>query len=218
MEFESRALLLDELSQKLLAQKQTAQWEELFRRGAHATLHVEDRYACMMQAESAVLASLSAGEQREIRADLQRIVEQAGGKLDPCLPSSLLAVFPDVASAMRMALSLQRNAVDLALRIAVVQGVCTFATFTACKTRWSTPIGLQPWRVAQLVETAPVGTIVLAPDVYPDAERVSGLGLSRCLLTQEFHGHELAQVNLTLPPPVGSGTLSTFAGLGLTPA
>ena len=72
----------------------------------------------------------------------------------------------------------------------------------------------------------PAGVLIFDPDAKRGNDGPQGYALVKdgihaeaasCLLTEEFHDSDLAQVCLTPTPAKGGPVMSTFAGLGLIP-
>lgn len=211
---ESMEMLLGDLSQKLLDERQSARWNRLFLQGGLAQVRLQQRRGYLLQ----LVATAPEGveETEAFRAEMQRVLALAGGQVDPCVRSGLLASFQHLKPCLGVAVALQRYGRDLGLRVAVAGGTCAFATFECVQAPWWTVVGTQAVRVGELLAATPSGTILVGAEVYDQAERDMPDALASCLVSQEYLGEHLAQVSISVPPPRGSAQLSTFAGLGLT--
>jgi len=110
---------------------------------------------------------------------------------------------------------LQRSAGDLHLRMGIHSGMCEIARFRTDAEPRSALIGHEAGMAAKVAATAATGSIAVSPETYALVKDDIRTDTSGCLLMEEFHDSELAQVCLTPTPLKGEHTLSTFAGLGL---
>ena len=101
---------------------------------------------------------------------MPRLAAGHGGRLDPYVNATVLAIFEEPAAAVRMGFALQREAPGLGLRVGVVSGRCTLAFFRAQGRLWCTPLGLQPQRAAQVAASAQAGGLVISPETYTPGE------------------------------------------------
>ena len=67
-----------------------------------------------------------------------------------------------------------------------------------------------------MAASAATGSVAISPETYALVKDGIDTEAQSCLLTQEFHDSDLAQVCLTPTPAKGGPAMSTFAGLGLT--
>ena len=167
---QERALLLEELSDKVLHQLPAAIWKELFLGPERDSIRFEQRHLTLVHAD------LSAGPQGNgdaidrFQQALQRLNSRHNGRLDPYQDGAALATFENPGAAVRMAIELQRAAGDVSLRLGVVSGVCMLAYFRVQGRLWCTPLGAQPERAAAIAGSAAVGGIVISPETYGPQE------------------------------------------------
>jgi class 3 adenylate cyclase len=128
-------------------------------------------------------------------------VETLAIRYNGCVNHSVGAAavfFDEPGPCLRMAMDLQRNARRLHLRIGIHTAVCDTGTGLA----------------AQVAMTAATGSIAISPATYALVKHDVHADPAGCLVMEEFHDTDLAQVCLTPAPVRGGADLSTFAGLG----
>jgi len=163
---QERALLLEELSDKVLHQLPAAVWKGLFLGPERDSIRFEQRHLTLVHADLSAAAAGSGAAIERFQHQLQSLNTRHNGRLDPYQDSAALVTFENPGAAVRMAIELQRSAQDVALRIGVVSGVCTLGYFRVHGRLWCTPLGGQPERAAAVAATTSVGGIVISPETY----------------------------------------------------
>ena len=148
-------------------------------------------------------------------AELEWLAVRHRGVVDRFHDGAGVVGFDDPAACVRMAMDLQRCAHELRLHMGVHTGICEIATFRTEGEWRTTLIGQEPALAAQVAATAAVGSIAVSPETYALVREDIHTDAGGCLLMEEFHDSDLAQVCLT-PAPVkhAEHAASTFAGLG----
>lgn len=187
---QDQALLLEALSDKVLHQLPQAVWRNLFLGAERDSIRFELRHLTLVHADADVPAGQPGSATECFYQDLQRLNSRHGGRLDPYVNATALVTFDDPGAAVRMAIELQRAAEGIALRIGVVSGFCTLASFRAQGRLWCTPLGMQPARAAEVAASAEVGGIVISPETYEPSDL--GVRLrSEARPAIDFHDSEL---------------------------
>ena len=138
-----------------------------------------------------------------------------GGVVDRFHDGAGVVFFDDPAACVRMAMELQRTASDLRLRIGVHTGICDIGTFRSDHETRCTLIGHETRLAAKVAATAAIGSIAVSPETYALVKDAIHTDAKGCLVMEEFHDSDLAQVSLTPAPMKHAGQArSTFAGLG----
>jgi class 3 adenylate cyclase len=163
---EQQALMLEALSDKVLHQLPPAVWKNLFLGAERDSIRFEERHLTLVHADAEGPAGHPGSATERFYQELQRLNTRHGGRLDPYVNATALVTFEDPASAVRMAIELQRAAEAVPLRIGVVSGPCTLAFFRAQGRLWCTPLGAQPARAAQVAAGAAPGGIAISPETY----------------------------------------------------
>lgn len=167
---QEQALLLEALSDKVLHQLPPGVWKGLFLGAERDSIRFEQRHLTLVHADAEVPPAQTGSITEHFYQELQRLNARHGGRLDPYVNATALVTFEDPASAVRMAIELQRAAEDVPLRIGVVSGLCTLAFFRAQGRLWCTPLGAEPARAAQVAASAAAGAIVISPEAYEPSE------------------------------------------------
>lgn len=165
--------------------------------------HTRDRVApeqkvqTVLYAEPGELRVWSAVERDSFMAEIDSLAIRYNGRVDHYVGAAAVC-FDDPGACVRMAVDLQRNADRLHLRV----GIHTDA------------FDIGPGPAAQVALTAATGSIAVSPETYALVKDDVQADSAGCLIMEEFHDSDLAQVCLTPAPAQGGPDLSTFAGLG----
>jgi class 3 adenylate cyclase len=148
----------------------------------------------VLYAEGVDAGGMSERDRDRFAAEVQWLATRHRGTVELYLDGAAVVLFDEPAAGVRMAMDLQRSAAQLRLRMGVHTGTSTLA--------------------AQMAASASSGSIVVSPSTYALVREEIQTDTSGCLLMEEFHDSDLAQVCLTPAPVSGEHVLSTFAGLG----
>jgi adenylate cyclase len=169
----------------------------------------------LLYAETGNAGGLSERNSDSFAAEVEWLATRHGGTADRFVDGAAVVFFEEPAACVRMAMDLQRSANELHLRMGIHTGVCDIARFRAGLEETSTLIGHEAGLAAKVAATAASGSIAVSPETYVLVKDDIRTDTSGCLLMEEFHDSDLAQVCLTPTPVKGEHTLSTFAGLGI---
>jgi class 3 adenylate cyclase len=209
------ARFVEALSEKLAPHLSPASWRLLFNGPDAKGVRFERKQQTLLFAESAGRDMLDDLDRDALAAEVEWLAMRHGGSVDRFHDGAGVACFDDPAACVRMAMELQRTASDLKLRIGVHTGICDIASFRSDHQSHCTLIGEETRMAAEVAATAAIGSIAVSPETYALVKDGIHADLSGCLVMEEFHDSDLAQVCLT-PAPVKhtEHALSTFAGLG----
>jgi CheY-like chemotaxis protein len=214
----AKAKRVEQLSEKLSRHLLAVQWQHLFQGPGYDSIGFEEKQQTVLYAEAPAMDVLSPSDRRKLAAEVQMIAEQHHGRIDRFTDSAALAFFDDPGACVRTAMELQRSATKLRLRIGVYTGTCVVATFRNGQQWHRALVGPQVEQAAKVAATAASGSIAVSPDTYALVKADIAADAGGCLLMEEFHDSDLAQVCLTpAPAPAFKQSeygLSTFAGLG----
>ena len=108
-----------------------------------------------------------------------------------------------------------KNHPQIRLRMGVHTGICDIGTFRSDLDWYCALIGPETELAAKVAATAAMGSIAISPETYALVKDDIHADTSGCLLMEEFHDSDLAQVCLTPAPAKRTEHApSTFAGLG----
>jgi CheY-like chemotaxis protein len=205
---------VEQLSEKLSRHLSPASWQRLFHGTGSGTIRFEERQQTVLYVEAPDMV-MSPADTDNFTAELGWLATRHYGQVDRFHWGAGVVYFDDPAGAVRMAMDLQRNATDLRLRMGVYTGACHIASFRVDIDWCCTLVGAEPELAAKVAATAAIGSITVSPETYALVRDVIHADAGGCLLMEEFHDSDLAQVSLT-PTPVkhDEHALSTFAGLG----
>jgi hypothetical protein len=212
----AHAARLDLLSEKLSRPLAPEAWQALFHGDGACTIAFEEKELTVLYAETTLLPTWGARDRDSFCAEVDWLATRHHGQLDPFVWGATVAFFDDPQSAVRMAMDLQRSALDLQLRIGVHTGHTAIGTFRSAGASHRTLVGAEVAVAARVAATAAVGSIVISPETYALVQHDIHAETRGCLLTEEFHDSDLAQASITPAPARGTTELSTFAGLGLS--
>jgi adenylate cyclase len=206
---------VDELSEKLSRHLSPESWERLFHGAELEAIRFEQKQQTVLYAEAAGTSSLSERDRDSFAAEVEWLATRYGGVVDRFVDGAAVIFFDEPGPCVRMAMDLQRSANELHLRMGVHTGICNIGTFRSDYENRCTLIGLETGLAAKVAATAATGSIAVSPETYVLVRDEIQTDASGCLLTEEFHDSDLAQICLTPTPQKSEHTLSTFAGLGL---
>jgi len=170
----------------------------------------------VLYAEANDIAEWNSIDRDRFTAEVEWLAMRHLGTVDRFLDHAALVFFDEPASCVKMAMELQRSASDLHLHMGIHTGICDIGTFRSRHELCCSLIGPEIGLAAQVAATAATGSIAISPETYALVKDDIHTGDSGCLLTEEFHDSDLAQVCLTPTPPKGvPAAVSTFAGLGV---
>ncbi|HSV35837.1 MAG TPA: response regulator [Ramlibacter sp.] len=211
----AHARRIEELSEKLARHLAPESWQRLFHGPELESIRFEQKQQTLLYAESAGATGLSERDHDSFRAEVEWLATRHQGTVDRFIDGAAVVFFDEPGPCVRMAMDLQRSANDLHLRMGIHTGICDIGTFRSDFQAACTLIGLETGLAAKVAATAATGSIAVSPETYALVQDDIHTDASGCLLTEEFHDSDLAQVCLTPAPVRGEHALSTFAGLGL---
>jgi CheY-like chemotaxis protein len=208
---------VEALAEKLSRHLAPVSWQRLFHGDGAGTIRFEEHQLSILYAE-APGADLEDERNRDsLAAELEWLATRHNGLVDLFEDAAGVVFFSDPGACVRMAMDLQRSARDLHLRMGVHTGICDIGTFRSDAEWRCTLLGHETRLAAKVAATAAIGSISISPETYALVKDVIHTDTAGCLLMEEFHDSDLAQVSLTPAPVKGSEHgLSTFAGLGRT--
>jgi CheY-like chemotaxis protein len=206
---------IEQLSEKLARHLAPDSWQRLFHGPAFGTISFEEKQQTLLYAEAPGIDLTSERYRDRFTAELGWLAARHHGRVDRFDDRAGVVIFENPADCVRMAMDLQRSANDLRLRLGVHTGICDIGTFRSDLDWHCTLIGPETELAAKVAATAAIGSIAISPETYALVRDEIHTDASGCLLMEEFHDSDLAQVCLT-PAPVkhSEHALSTFAGLG----
>ncbi|HTH77611.1 MAG TPA: response regulator [Ramlibacter sp.] len=203
---------VEELSEKLARNLSPDSWQRLFHGPAFGSIRFDEKVQTVLYAEGPEVMNVR--DHESFSAELGWLAARHHGRVDRFSDNAGIVFFDEPASCVRMAMDLQRSANDLRLRMGVHTGICNIGTFRSDD--WHcTLIGPETGLAAKVAATAAIGSIAISPETYALVKDDIHTDAGGCLVMEEFHDSDLAQVCLT-PTPIkrGEHALSTFAGLG----
>ena len=212
----TRARHVELLSEKLSSQLDARAWQSLFHGEDEASMQFEEKPLTVLYAETTLLPTWGERDRDSFAAEVEWLATRHRGHLDRFVWGAAVAYFEDPHAAVRMAMDLQRSAIELQLRIGVHTGLAVIGTFRSEGQTRCTLLGPEVGLAAKVAATAASGSIVISPKTYALVQHEIQAETAGCLLTEEFHDSDLAQASITPTPTRGNAELSTFAGLGLT--
>ncbi|MCG2593627.1 hypothetical protein LZ009_12645 [Ramlibacter sp. XY19] len=159
-------LLLEALSDKVLHQLAPSVWKNLFLGEGRSGIVFEQRQLTLVHVDAELQPGATGEAWEHFCLQLQQLAARHRGRLDPYVAATALVTFEEPGAAVRMAMSLQRAAAGLDLRIGIVSGPCVLAFIRAQGRLWCTPLGAQPERAAQVAAGANAGGIVISPEAH----------------------------------------------------
>ena len=203
------------LSEKLARHLSPEVWQRLFHGPGYGSISFEEKQQTLLYAEAPGSDIMNGRERDSLAAEIEWLAARHHGRVDCFHDGAGVVLFDDPTACVRMAMDLQRSANDLRLRMGVHSGNCDIATFRSDLDSCCTLIGPEPALAAKVAATAAIGSIAVSPETYALVREDIHTDAGGCLLMEEFHDSDLAQVCLT-PAPTKSNehALSTFAGLG----
>jgi adenylate cyclase len=206
---------VEALSEKLARQLSPEDWAALFVGPESDAIRFEEKVQTVLYAGANELAGWAPIDRDRFTAEIEWLAIRHGGTVDRFLDNAALVFFDDPSGCVKMAMDLQRSTSDLQLQIGVHTGICDIGTFRSRHQLCCSLIGPEIGLAAQVAATAATGSIAISPETYALVKEEIHASDAGCLLTEEFHDSDLAQVCLTPTPDAGGQALSTFAGLGL---
>jgi CheY-like chemotaxis protein len=204
---------LDALSEKLSRHLAPEAWQALFHGADADEIRFDERPMTVLYADNGGLAWTREADHGSFAAEAGWLATRHRGQLDEFVWDATVAMFEDPQAAVRMAMDLQRTALDLQLRIGVHTCEAVIGTFRSGGKLRCTLVGAETALAAKVAATAASGSIVISPETYALVQHEIHADTAGCLVTEEFHDSDLAQACIT-PAPT-RGDLSTFAGLSL---
>lgn len=211
----AHARRIEALSEKLARHLSAQDWERLFQGPEQDTIRFSEKVQTVLYAEAWNSVNWGERERDSFTAEVEWLAMRHYGTVDHFLHGAAAILFDEPASAVRMAMDLQRSAAVLQLRMGIHTGICDIATFSSKRQHCFTLIGPETALAAQVAASAATGSIAISPETYALVQDDIHAQAAGCLLTEEFQDSDLAQVCLTPPPPKGGPPISTFAGLGM---
>ena len=211
----AHARRIEELSEKLSRVLSPESWERLFHSTELEGIHFEQKQQTVLYAESAGITAMGERMRDSFTAEVNWLATRYMGTVDQFIDGAAVIFFDDPVPCVRMAMDLQRSASEMHLRMGIHTGICDIGTFRSEHETRCTLIGLETWLAAKVAATAASGSIAVSPETYALVKDDIQTDTSGCLLMEEFHDSDLAQVCLTPTPIRSEQNLSTFAGLGL---
>jgi adenylate cyclase len=210
----AHARRVEELSEKLSRHLSPQSWETLFHGAELEAIRFEQKQQTLLYAEVGG-GTLSDREHDSFTAEVEWLATRHGGTVDRFVDGAAVIFFDEPAPCVRMSMDLQRSANDLRLRMGIHTGICDIGTFRSDGEPRCTLLGLETGLAAKVAATAATGSIAVSPETYALVKDDIHSDAGGCLLMEEFHDSDLAQVCLTPAPVKGEHAMSTFAGLGL---
>ncbi len=209
----AHARRIEALSEKLSRHLEPQAWQSLFHGAELEAIRFEQKVQTVLYTETADLSQWQGRDHDSFQAEVEWLAVRHHGTVDRFIDGAAAIFFDEPAACVRMAMDLQRSASELALRMGIHTGICDIGTFRSGHEACCTLVGPAIWLAAQVAASAATGSIAVSPETYAMVKDELQGETSGCLLTQEFHDSDLAQVCLT-PTPAKGAALSTFAGLG----
>jgi CheY-like chemotaxis protein len=211
----AHAARLELLSEKLSRQLTPEAWQALFHGEGAASIAFEEKQLTVLYAETTLLPTWGDRDRDSFAAEVDWLATRHEGQLDPYLWGATVAFFDDPHAAVRMAMDLQRSALELQLRIGVHTGHAVIGTFRSGGTSRRTLIGLETGLAAKVAASAAIGSIVISPESYVLVQNDIQAETQGCLVTEEFHDSDLAQASITPAPARAGAKPGTFAAATL---
>jgi adenylate cyclase len=202
------------LSEKLARHLAAEDWEALFHGAGLEAIRFEQKVQTVLFAETGEQRAWNGRERDSFMAEVEWLATRHNGTVDRYIDGSAAVFFDEPGPCVRMAMDLQRSANELHLRMGIHTGICDIGTFGSGGQACCTLIGPEPGLAAQVAATAATGSIAVSPETYALVKDDMHADPAGCLVTEEFHDSDLAQVCLTPAPAQGGPIMSTFAGLG----
>jgi len=203
---------VEALSEKMARHLAPDSWQRLFAGNDKPTIAFEQKQLTILFAETTARDGMGDRDRDHLAAEVEWLATRHGGRIDGFHDGAGVAFFDDPAACVRMAMELQRTASDLRLRVGVHTGICDIGTFRSDYETRCTLIGHETRLAAKVAATAAIGSIAVSPETYALVKEEIYAETTGCLLMEEFHDSDLAQVSLT--PAPAPDAASTFAGLG----
>jgi hypothetical protein len=209
-----RARRIQALAKKLLPCLPAQEWQDLFQATAPDAIRFEQKQQTLLYVEVATTRQMSQLDRDSFTAEVEWLAMRRGGVLDPFVDGAAAIFFDDPQACVRTAMELQRSAAELRLRMGIQTGICVIASFRTASGSNRSLVGQEIELAAQVAATAASGSIALSPETYALVKDELQEDATGCVVTEEFHDSDLAQVCLTPTPVKSEHMLSTFAGLG----
>ena len=210
----AHARRIEALGEKLSRHLSPEDWQELFHGQELEAIRFDQKAQTVLYAEAGEMRVWSERERDSFTAEVEWLATRHCGYVDRYIDGAAAVFFDEPASCVRMAMDLQRSANELHLRMGIHTSVCDIGTFRSRHQVCCTLIGPETGLAAKVAATAATGSIAVSPETYALVRDDIQTDASGCLLTEEFHDSDLAQVCLTPTPSKGATAMSTFAGLG----
>jgi adenylate cyclase len=210
----AHARRIESLSEKLARQLSPEDWQQLFHGAELEAIRFEQKVQTVLYAEPGETRLWSERERDSFTAEVEWLATRHHGSVDHYLDGGAAIFFDEPGPCVRMAMDLQRGAAHLHLRMGIHTGICDIGTFRSGHQARCTLIGPETGLAAKVAATAATGSIAVSPETYALVKDEIQTDASGCLLTEEFHDSDLAQVCLTPAPGTSASATSTFAGLG----
>jgi CheY-like chemotaxis protein len=210
----AQARRIELLAEKLSRHLGPEDWQELFHGGGLDAIRFEQKVQTLLYAEGGAQHEWSDRERDSFTAEVEWLATRHRGTVDRFVDGAAAVYFDEPGACVRMAMDLQRSANDLHLRMGIHTGVCDIGTFRSGREARRTLIGPETGLAAQVAATAATGSIAVSPETYMLVKDDMQADAGGCVVMEEFHDSDLAQVCLTPAPAQGGPAVSTFAGLG----
>ncbi|MDP3759439.1 MAG: response regulator [Ramlibacter sp.] len=210
----AHARRIELLSEKLARHLAPEDWQALFHGAELEAIGFEQKVHTVLFAEAGDLRVWNDRERDSFTAEVEWLATRHNGRVDRYIDGAAAVFFDQPGPCVRMAMDLQRSANELHLRMGIHTGICDIGTFRSGREVRYTLIGPETGLAAQVAATAATGSIAVSPETYALVKDEVQADSAGCLVMEEFHDSDLAQVCLTPAPAQGGPALSTFAGLG----
>jgi len=210
----ARARRIERLSEKLARHLAPEDWQALFHGAGLEAIGFEQKVQTVLFAEAGELRIWNDRERDSFTAEVEWLATRHNGTVDRYIDGAAAVFFDEPGPCVRMAMDLQRSANELHLRMGIHTGICEIGTFRSGRQACCTLIGPETGLAAKVAATAATGSIAVSPETYARVKDDVHADSAGCLVMEEFHDSDLAQVCLTPAPARGGPAMSTFAGLG----
>jgi CheY-like chemotaxis protein len=209
----AQARRVEELAERLAAHLTPESWRTLFKGPELGFIRFEQKEQTVLYVD-ADQTSWSAATLDSFEFEIRRLAVRHRGVVDRFAHGAAVVFFDEPGACVKMSMELQRTTSDMHLRAGIHTQMCDVASFRCEGMPCRTLIGGGAREAAKVATTAAVGSIAVSPQTYLLVQEDIHNEGSACLLMEEFHDSDLAQVLLTPTPVKGAATMSTFAGLG----
>ncbi|HSH89693.1 MAG TPA: response regulator [Ramlibacter sp.] len=209
----ARARRIEALSEKLSRHLSPEAWQGLFNGPELEAIRFEQKPQTILYAETASMETWTERDRHAFRAEVEWLATRHLGTVDRFVDGPAMVFFEDPSACVRMAMDLHRSASELRLRMGIYTGMCDIGTFRSDFLESCTLIGHETRLAAKVAATAATGSVAVSPETYELIKDDIHSDATGCMVAEEFHDSDLAQVSLTPAPQRGEAANSNFAGL-----